>query len=186
MTENDGIRRLLIAALSPFLCLALLFRPASAEEMTDQVTSAMRYLMEGSEKLTKQEYETFWRMMPKLSQSDRKGIVKSLKFDVADGLEYQRNLWRCARDGWVRQRITNCPDAFKIHERMIARSKSEGTPIGPMMDALENSKRLLAAASTRTSLRSHDGREVDMSLELIDSTMKTLDMKYSRVRDALK
>lgn len=162
------------------------FNPASAQPERERINAAFEFLMSGTQKLTKSEYDAFWKMMPQMSPSEKAKLIETFKPDIADGLEYQRNLWVCARTAWVSARTPNCDDAFRVFDRMIKRAKAQGISTDAMMDSLENSKRLLSSAASHGVLKSYDGRETPLSLQLINTTINSLDVKFSRVRDGLK
>lgn len=157
-----------------------------SQSVREQSEAAIGYLLAGDKKLTKNEYEYFWKMLPPMSNSEKDKLIAFLKPEIADGLEYQKNLWVCVRDAWITQRTPECKSAFKIFEKMVSRSKSLGRSTEPMMDSLENSKRLLTAAASRNSMKSYNGQEVYLSLDVINQTISKLDIKFSRVKDALK
>lgn len=157
-----------------------------AQTVEIKTKAAIEFLVSGSQKLTKREYEKFWEMMPTLSPSEKEKFNTSLKPLLVDGLEYQRNLWLCAREAWQSQRTPECKDAFRVFDRMMRLSKSKGIETSPMLDSLENSKRLLSAASQRGVLKGYDGREILLSLELINRTISQLDIKFSRVQEGLR
>lgn len=159
---------------------------AYAESNRLRTEAAIGFLMSGEQKLTKSEYDTFWKMMPPISAAEKSRFIEFIKPDLVDGLEYQRNLWICAKEAWITKRTPNCESAFKVFDRMLKKTKSQGLSVAPMMDSLENSKRLLSASASRSVLKGYDGKEVSLSLDLISSTINTMDVKFSRVRDGLR
>lgn len=159
---------------------------ASAQPERERINAALEFLMSGTQKLTKSEYDAFWKIMPEMSSSEKVKLIETFKPEIADGLEYQRNLWMCARTAWISARTPNCDDAFRVFDRMIKRTKAQRISTDVMMDSLENSKRLLSSAASHGVLKSYDGKEISLSLQLIETTINSMDVKFSRVRDGLR
>ena len=172
-----------LLSLSAAVCFSA---SALAQDDREKVNAAVRFLLAGTDRLTSDEYDKFWKMMPEVVNEDRNEIIAAMREMFSDSLELQKYTWACAKQAWLTQRVPGCPEAFNLFKKMRKRAIRNGIPTDTWEDSLENIKRLLAAASSRSIVKSYDNREVELSLELINSTIATMELRFSRLSDALK
>lgn len=152
-----------------------------------------------SSKVTKEQHDIFWAELNKVSKKDSEFFLHSLKKTMIFGQEVQIATWKAVSNAY-KNRDSNVPEELKIlNGELLGRFKSdlkwpEGSPDynsaverfeRGVRQSMESTKQLLLASANHGSLSRPDGTEIEMTQELIDQTLSSLEERFIAVNKLL-
>lgn len=150
------------------------------------VNTVIQEIASGTGPITKAEYEKFWSQIGITNRADKEKVITMMRKNFLMTQEYQQEIWKCAEEAWMKQKIPNCEKAKSKFEIMRAEMKklNQEKMLKPIEDVSTN---LLQAASKHEVVKnSSGGAPMPLTLEMIQATRKNMESMLKRFEQVLR
>lgn len=167
-----------------FYSLAFLFTSQASAQMGPDAASAMANLYSSEGDVTKAQYDIFWKETGVENRAEKKKIIDFMRSNFLFVQSYQKEVWVCAEIFWIARGVAKCDKleqelgALKIKLKEIGQEDS-------LVKLTESSDLIINAAAVHGTV-SVEGKEIQMSLQMIRDTLSNLEKIYSKFEQILK
>jgi hypothetical protein len=102
------------------IILAFLIIPNAyaQSEMANNLSQAIKEIMVSKDKITKKDYDNFWRKTGVKSREEKINFILTVKNSFLLIQEYNKAVWECAERSWITNKEIECKDLQKISENI--------------------------------------------------------------------
>lgn len=145
---------------------------------------SMRKIATGHGKITKAEYDAFWGDLGLTTTAQKSQVIGVMRQNFLAVQDYQKELWKCAKQAWITQKVPACERAQAKLVTIRKNMKDSGQ--SPMLQSMETQgEEVLNAAAKRSTIKAGNGFDLQLSLEVIEDTSRTVEQVFSRFDQVL-
>lgn len=91
-----------------FLFFLTFFNAYSQSEMSQNISSEFSKIILSNEKITKNDYNNFWKQTGIKSREEKMNLIVALKNSFVALQEYNKDVWECAEKSWIANKEIDC------------------------------------------------------------------------------
>ena len=141
----------------------------SQSEMSQNISREFTKIILSPEKITKNDYNNFWKQTGITSQQEKINFIVSMKNSFMAVQEYNRDVWDCAEKSWIANKEIDCPK-LKKSANNLKNIFNNSAEIDKFKEMEKNFTELIKVSSRRgaNTDKSANGSKVFKQITLAD------------------